>query len=187
MVLGRLVFHLTCGFLHLIDFNLWFPYRCCLLSRSFSFHQWNDYQNAESFKFCQRCRNERTFCKTTTLSLKALIYIQVINARKSDLLGRRQANPYGRQKSALEKELTGFSAGLVPPFDTQSATPGVVLDFLIWKVTLGKRKCIRKVVVFFRTEGEFPVLLSQAISLRHGRFSNRKTPIYILLVWQGLQ
>ena len=68
------------------------------------------------------------------------INIQDIKARKSDLLDWRQATPYGRQKSALEKELTGFLGGLVPPFDLQSATPDAVVNFFIWKDNFGKRK-----------------------------------------------
>ena len=90
------------------------------------------YPNDECFKFCHCCVYPRTYCKTTTtLSLKAPINIQDIKARKSNLLGRRQATPYARQKSALEKELASFLAGLVPPFDIQSANPGVVVGFLI--------------------------------------------------------
>ena len=94
------------------------------------------------------------YCKTTTtLSVKAPINIQDIKARKSDLLGRRRANPYGRQKSALEKELTGILAGLVPPFDIQSATPGVIVNFLIWEDNFGKTKVYQEGCRFSRQKG----------------------------------
>ena len=63
------------------------------------------------------------------------------------------------------------------------------MDFLIWKDNFGSLR-IRKVdkdkdknkegCRFSVHKGEFPVYLSQEISLRYGRFSNRKTSLYIL-------
>lgn len=90
--------------------------------------------------------------KNTPPTLKAPINIQGIKDRKSDLLGRKQATPYGKQKSALENELAGFLEGLDPPFDIQSATPDAVVEFLIWKDSFGKTKVQRR-----KCKGEFPV------------------------------
>ena len=72
------------------------------------------YPNGE---FCQRCGYQRTLVIKTPLILKVPIHIREIKDRKSDLLRRKQATPYGKQKSALEKELSSFLACPMRPFD----------------------------------------------------------------------
>ena len=56
------------------------------------------------------------------------------------MLKRRECSPYARQKSALELEFSDFLANLSPPWDIQSATPDLTVDFLIWKDNFGKTR-----------------------------------------------
>ena len=96
------------------------------------------YPNDESFRFCQSCGYRRAPFKESPISLKVPVNIQDIRRRKLELTCRRSATPYGKQKSALEKEFTGFLENLDPPLDVLSATPSAVVDFLIWKDNFGK-------------------------------------------------
>ena len=100
------------------------------------------YPNDESFRFCQSCGHPRAPFKKSPISLKVPVNIhdQDIRRRKLELTCRRSATPYGKHKSALEKEFTGFVENLDPPLDILSATPSAVVDFLIWKDKFGKTK-----------------------------------------------
>ena len=64
------------------------------------------YPNDESFRFCQSCGYRRAPFKKSPISLKVPVNIQDIRRRKLELTCRRSATPYGKQKSALEKEFT---------------------------------------------------------------------------------
>ena len=84
----------------------------CPLFQSYTYHQWDapgapTLMTRVSSSVSVVDISEHSSGKTP-LTLKVPINIQDIKARKSDLLGWRQATPYGKQKSALAKELTGF-------------------------------------------------------------------------------
>ena len=66
------------------------------------------YPNYEGFRFCQSCGSRRAPFKESPISLKEPVNIQDIRRRKLELTCRRSATPYGKQKSALEKEFTVF-------------------------------------------------------------------------------
>ena len=106
------------------------------------------YPNDKSSRFCQSCGYRRE----SPISLKVPVNIQDIRRRKLELTCRRSATPYSKQKSALEKKFNGFLENLDPPLDILSATPGAVVDFLIWKDNFGKTKvhqqrCLQSVLV----------------------------------------
>ena len=105
------------------------------------------YPNDESFRFCQSCGCRRAPFKKSPISLKVPVNIQDIRRRKLELTCRRSATPYGKQKSALEKEFTGFLDNLEPPLDILSAALRAVVDFLIWKdnfvkTTVHQQRCL---------------------------------------------
>ena len=99
------------------------------------------YPNDETFRFCQRCGYERNTVPAAISSpLKAPVHFNLIERRKKELRDRRASTPYTRQKSSLEKELTGFLGRLTPRWDISCAIPEDVVSFLIWKDSFGKTR-----------------------------------------------
>ena len=66
------------------------------------------------------------------------MHFNLIERRKKELRDRHASTPYARQKSSLEKELTGFLSRLTPRRDISCAIPEDVVSFLIWKDRFGK-------------------------------------------------
>ena len=102
------------------------------------------YPNDETFCFCQRCGYERNTAPAAISSpLKAPVDFNLIERRKKELRDRHASTPYTRQKSSLEKELTGFLSRLTPKRDISCAIPEDVVSFLIWKDSFGKTRIHR--------------------------------------------
>ena len=114
--------------------------------------------NDESFRFCQSYR--RAPFKKSPISLKVTVNIQDIKRRKLELTCRRSVTPYGKQKSALEKEFTGLLENLDPPLDILWTTPSAVVDFLVWKDNFGKTKVHQQRCLFCWTKVQYTVFLS---------------------------
>ncbi|RUA04445.1 MAG: hypothetical protein DSY43_06250 [Gammaproteobacteria bacterium] len=103
------------------------------------------YPNDEDFRFCQRCGYSRHLVTTQdSQPLRFPVDCAQIKARFENLRERRASTPYSRQKSALEKELSGFLQKIPPGRDLNSATPEDVIHFLIWKDNGGKTKVHEK-------------------------------------------
>lgn len=92
------------------------------------------YANDETFKFCQNCGYHR---KETIVSAKTKLRFELnesaILDRKKVLNETHLSSRYGRQKSALELELSSFLSSLCCPKTVKSALPEDVVAFLIWK------------------------------------------------------
>ena len=102
------------------------------------------YPNDETFRFCQRCGYERNTVPAAISSpLKAPVHFNLIERRKKELRDRHASTPYTRQKSSLEKELTGFLSRLTPRRDISCAIPEDVVSFRIWKDSFGKTRIHR--------------------------------------------
>ena len=102
------------------------------------------YPNDETFRFCQRCGYERhTVPAAISSPLKAPVHFNLIERRKKELRDRHASTPYTRQKSSLEKELTGFLSRLTPRRNISCAIPEDVVSFLIWKDSFGKTRIHR--------------------------------------------
>lgn len=63
-----------------------------------------------------------------------------INSRLSELAKNKSSKPYEKQKSALHRELLSVLASLPTRKTLQSATPGDILKFLVWKDRAGRTK-----------------------------------------------
>ncbi|KAK3713859.1 hypothetical protein QZH41_001889 [Actinostola sp. cb2023] len=63
-----------------------------------------------------------------------------LESRLSEQAKNKASKPYERQKSALHRELLSVLAALPTPKTLQSATPGDILKFLVWKDNTGRTK-----------------------------------------------
>lgn len=68
------------------------------------------------------------------------IDLDSIHSRLSELAKNKASKPYEKQKSALHRELLSLLAALPTPKTLQSATPGDILKFLVWKDKTGRTK-----------------------------------------------
>lgn len=66
--------------------------------------------------------------------------MDAINNRLSELAKKKASKPYEKQKSSLHRELLAVLAALPTPKTLQSAAPGDILKFLVWKDKAGKTK-----------------------------------------------
>ena len=82
------------------------------------------------------------------------MHFNLIERRKKELRDRRVSTPYTRQKSSLEKELTGFLSRLIPRRDISCAIPEDVVSFLIWKDSFGKTRIHRDECRLFGSKRE---------------------------------
>ena len=99
------------------------------------------YPNDKDFIFCQHCVYRRqTQAINSTQNLKAAVNWHEIQKRWQDFVQKASGTRYGKQKTALEKELSVFLAENDPPKDIMCATPEDVINFLIWKDTLGDKR-----------------------------------------------
>ena len=66
------------------------------------------------------------------------IDLGALDARLDELDAMIAGSKYGKQKTALERELEGFLAALPEPKQLASTTPGDLRRFLVWKDKGGK-------------------------------------------------
>ena len=86
--------------------------------------------------------------------MKAPAHFNLIERRKKELRDGHASTPYTRQKSSLEKELTGFLSRLTPRRDISWAIPEDVVGFLIWKDSFGKTRIHRDECRLFGSKKE---------------------------------
>jgi len=95
--------------------------------------------NDETYNFCQRCGFRKEIVSAQPVDPSA-IDLNSINSRLSELAKNKSSKPYEKQKSALHSELLSVLASLPTPKTLQSATPGDILKFLVWKDRAGRTK-----------------------------------------------
>ena len=96
------------------------------------------YANDEHFRYCQNCGYARVQVEGALAGDRVRIDQEMIAGRLDELAKQRGSSSYIRQKSSLEKELCSFLSSKSPAKSLESAIPGDLLEFLVWKDRRGR-------------------------------------------------
>ena len=109
--------------------RLWKPPVCCASCR---------YPNDFDFKFCQKCCFVRQPLEPFAPPPLVDVDGDRVSERLSALKASRDAKPYQRQKSSLQKTKKSLTSGLCLTKSLNSASPNDVISFLVWRDKFGK-------------------------------------------------
>lgn len=96
------------------------------------------YANDEHFRYCQNCGYARVQVEGALAGDRVRIDQEMIAGRLDELAKQRGSSSYVRQKSSLEKELCSFLSSKSPAKSLESAIPGDIVEFLVWKDRRGR-------------------------------------------------
>lgn len=96
--------------------------------------------NDDTFRFCQNCGYARTQAERSGCRDVVPVDSRMIAERLDQLSEQRGSSSYVKQKSSLEKELCSFLSSKSVAKSIQSALPGDIIEFLVWKDRAGKTK-----------------------------------------------
>ena len=109
--------------------RLWKPAVSCLMC---------GYPNDSDHNFCQKCGFRKEHRRLTDPPKLVQIDQGRIKSRLQSLESFKAKKPYQRQKSNLQKQLESFLWSLPDKKSVATAAPTDVIQFLVWRVNLGK-------------------------------------------------
>ena len=109
--------------------RLWKPVVCCASCR---------YPNDFDFKFCQKCGFLRQPLEPFAPPPLVDVDGDRVSERLSALKVSRDAKPYQRQKSSLQRQIESYLWSLPGKQSLNSTFPNDVISFLVWRDKFGK-------------------------------------------------